>query len=148
MLLRQRVRAFHANRRHRTAIYACVSVCALILSAGLTHAQNERDPLTSKEVDQLREAAQDPEQRLKLWVKFARVRMGLLDDTRAAPHMADPDRAKHTHELLEDITTIVSEIADNIDDYDQKSSDDKEHIVRTGLRKGLPEVIAMASEFQ
>src|SRR5690349_5579233 len=111
-------------------------------------AQSPRDPLSSKEVDQLREAAQDPDQRLKLWVKFARARMSSLDDVRAAPKMADADRPKHTHELLEDLTSIVTEISDNIDDFDLKTSDDKDHQVRTGLRKGLPDVIAMTSEFQ
>ena len=46
-------------------------------------AAQKRDPLNEKEVDQMREAADWPDKRLELMVKFARDRMTAIDQLRA-----------------------------------------------------------------
>jgi len=48
-------------------------------------AERKRDPLTPPEVDQLRETALEPELRLKLYIKFARVRLASLEQVRSDP---------------------------------------------------------------
>ena len=58
-----------------------------------------RDPLTSLEVDQLREAAQNPPERLKVWMKFARARMTAIDQLRGDPKLAQ-DRGQRIHDLV------------------------------------------------
>jgi hypothetical protein len=98
-----------------------------------------RDPLTTPEVDQLREAAQVPEERLKLYVKFVRARMTMIEHLRSDPRLALEDRPTQVHNLLEDIDELVQEMDDNIDDYLSRNAD---------LRKPLKEVIAADSEFQ
>ena len=58
-------------------------VCAMILIAGAPAlAQLERDFLTEDEVDQIREA-QEPNERLACYLKFARLRLELVKQTMA-----------------------------------------------------------------
>ncbi len=98
----------------------------------------QRDPLTEKEVDDLREVAQEPDKRLKLLVKYARARMAAVDQVRGDPKLA-ADRGKQMHDLLDDFGGIMDEIDDNLDDYERRNLD---------MRKGLKELIEADSEFQ
>jgi len=97
-----------------------------------------RDPLTSLEVDQLREAAQNPPERLKVWMKFARARMTAIDQLRGDPKLAQ-DRGQRIHDLLEDLGSIMDEIDDNFENYARDHED---------IRKALKLIVEMDSEFQ
>ena len=121
--------------RARSVAYFAVT---LLISAPLWPQVHERDPLTDKEVDQLRETAVDPEKRLKLMVDFTRARMATVDQLRTDPKMAK-DRGIKIHDLLEDISTLVDEIDDNVENYNERSAD---------LRKPLKDIVQMDSEFQ
>ena len=110
----------------------------LALSVPVTCQVHDRDPLNDKEVDQLRETAIEPEKRLKLMVEFTKARMLAIDQLRSDPKLAK-DRGKRIHDLLEDVGTLVDEIDDNVDDYNQREAD---------LRKPLKEIVQMDSEFQ
>jgi hypothetical protein len=113
-------------------------VAILILtSAPLWSQIHDRDPLTDAEVDQLRETAIEPEKRLKLMVDFTKARMTSLEQVRTDPKAKD--RGKRMHDLLEDISTLVDEIDDNVDDYNERAAD---------LRKPLKQVVEMDSDFQ
>ena len=114
---------------------------AVLLLALLTlplAAQRRRDPLTDPETDQLREVADQPEQRVKLWVKFIRARMVALDQIRSDPKFA-AERSKRTHDLLEDIANMIDELDDNVDQYARQKQD---------VRKALKDVVEMESELQ
>jgi len=110
----------------------------LFISTPLWSQVRERDPLNEKEVDQLREAAMEPEKRLKLMVDFTRARMTSLEQLRTDPK-AGKDRGRKMHDLLEDVADLVDEIDDNVDDYNERSAD---------LRKPLKEIIQLESDFQ
>ena len=56
-------------------------------------AQRRRDPLNPLEIDQLRDAMLDPDQRLKLYVKFSRDRMRRAGQERRR-HRGTPDYAE------------------------------------------------------
>ena len=62
-------------------------------------AQRRHDPLNPLEIDQLRDAMLDPDQRLKLYVRFSRDRMTKLEQMRSDPKTTE--RARQTHDLLE-----------------------------------------------
>jgi hypothetical protein len=109
----------------------------IVTSAPLWSQIHDRDPLTDAEVDQLRETAIEPEKRLKLMVEFTKARMTSLEQVRTDPKAKD--RGKRMHDLLEDISTLVDEIDDNVDDYNERSAD---------LRKPLKQVVEMDSDFQ
>jgi len=107
-----------------------------LLLSGPSLGQRRYDPLSSAEVDQLRDAAQDADMRLKLYVTFARARLDALDKARAG---AKPeDRGQVTHDGLQDFLDVYDELDDNVDTYADRKAD---------LRKVLKVVLDADTEF-
>lgn len=98
--------------------------------------QSRREPLNRVEIDQLRDAAQDPATRIKLFIEFARARLVALEQMRADPKVTD--RAQQTHDKLQNFLDVYDELNDNIDTFVERKSD---------LRKPLKAVIEADSEF-
>jgi len=91
------------------------------LIGGASRAQRDREPLHAAEIDQLRDAAMDPEQRLRLFVQFARARLISLNEVQADPKAKD--RTQQEHDLLQDFLDIYDELNDNIDNFVQRRED-------------------------
>ena len=107
--------------------------------ASLTQAQtNKRDPMTDAEVDQMREAADYPNKRLELMVRFAKERIAMIELLQPDSESA-ATRPKQIHDYLEDFISLLDEIDDNIDMYQSHQTD---------MRKGLKLVIEADSEWQ
>lgn len=117
-------------------LLACSLVFAFLIPCFAQHRLGH-DPLNPEESDKLRDTAQEPNKRLKLYVEFARARMTSIEQTVADPKMKD--RAAKLHDLLDDFSTLIDEIADNIDMY---------HGQHWDIRKSLKLVIEGDSEFQ
>ena len=100
-------------------------------------AQRRHDPLDKDEINQLRDAMLEPNDRLKLYVSFARDRMTKLEQMRADPKTTD--RPQKTHDLLQDFLSIYDELNDNVDMYVGRKDD---------IRKPLKLVIEADTEFQ
>ncbi len=100
-------------------------------------AQRQRDPLNPLEIDQLRDAMLDPDTRLKLYVQFSRDRMTKLEQMRSNPKTTD--RARQTHDMLEDFLAVYDELNDNIEMYVGRKDD---------IRKPLKMIIEADVEFQ
>ena len=100
-------------------------------------AERRRDPLNQEEIDLLRDAMLEPDQRLKLYVKFSRDRMTKLEQMRADPKATE--RAQKTHDMLEDFLAVYGELDDNIEMYVGRKED---------IRKPLKLVIEADTEFQ
>ncbi len=113
------------------------AVLLLCLFPGYGVAQR-RDPLNPKEVDEMREVADQPDKRLELMVQFARERMNKIDELRANTKNAK-DRPMQIHDLLQDFSSLLDEIDDNVDMYASHQAD---------MRKGLTLVIEANSEWQ
>ncbi len=110
----------------------------LLLPLGAQAARPRRDPLTEAETDQLRELAQDPVPRIRLYIKFVQARMSSLEQLYAETK-ADSARNRKIHDLLEDVTALVDELEDNVDTYDERDND---------IRKVMPEVVHSLGAWQ
>ncbi|MBV8809298.1 MAG: hypothetical protein JO033_11550 [Acidobacteriaceae bacterium] len=112
------------------ALALCVTACA----ASFLIAQEDRDFLTPNEVEQVREA-QDPNDRLVLYVHFAKQRMDLLQQYLSKDK---PGRSIFIHNTLEDYSKIIEAI-------DSVSDDALLH--KHPLDKGLLAVLNGEKEF-
>lgn len=115
----------------------------ILLLAMVTPAARKRDPLTEAEADQLRDVAMEPGKKLKLYIKFAEVRLVAIDQLRTDPKFAE-GRGKKIHDLLEDFTAILDEINDNLDIYEgrQLNKDDRKE-----FNKALKEAVEADDKF-
>jgi hypothetical protein len=109
----------------------------LLLVAAMASAQRHRDPFTQSEIDQIRDASWEPQQRLSLYVKFARERLVALEQMRGDPKTKN--RGRDTHDRLDDFLLIYDELNDNIDTYVDRKND---------IRKPLKVIIDADTEFQ
>lgn len=120
----------------KAARFACLPLlaCSLLFSA---LAQYRREPLNDKEIDQLRDAAQVPEERIKLYIVFARERLVALEQMRADPKVTD--RGQQTHDKLQNFLDVYDELNGNIDTFVERKAD---------LRHPLKALIEADTEFQ
>jgi hypothetical protein len=100
-------------------------------------AEHRRDPLNPVEIDQLRDAMLDPDERLKLYVTFSRDRMTKLEVMRSDPRTTE--RGRQTHDMLEDFLAVYDELNDNVEMYVGRKDD---------IRKPMKLVIEADTEFQ
>ena len=109
----------------------------LLLGTSVAFAQqNRRDPLNDLEVDKLRDAAQEPDIRLKLYVEFARTRLDKVQQLHADPKAEN--REEQTKAALQDFIDIYDELQDNVDTFADRKDD---------IRKALKPVIEADTEF-
>ena len=116
---------------------ARVCLGLFVLVATWAAAQRHRDPFTQAEIDEIRDVSWEPEQRLSLYVKFARARLVVMEQMRSDPKTKD--RPRQTHDKLDDFLLIYDELNDNIDTYVDRKND---------IRKPLKVIIDADTEFQ
>jgi hypothetical protein len=108
----------------------------MLLAIVPAFAQSTKDPLTDQQIEAVREAGDDPVQRIKLFV-------GYVDDRAKGIHTlnADPiaqSKGVRLHNLLEEFTRLSDDLQDNMDNFDQQHAD---------LRKVLKEVVDKTGEW-
>jgi hypothetical protein len=116
-----------------------LSLTLLVLTAAALPClaqRHSRDPLTDLEIDQLRDSAQEPEARLKLYIAFARARLEKLQQIRSDPKVTDKDQ--QIRSALQDFTDIYDELDENVDTFADRGDD---------LRKAIKPVIEADTEF-
>ena len=110
-----------------------ISVLVFTLSAGVAGAADRGDYLTDEEVNQLRDA-QDPSQRIGLYLSFAQVRIERFDDYRNRPPNPDYDIASYLDTQLDEYIRITDAMKDWIEDHFDRRND-----MRAGLKKFIAE---------
>jgi hypothetical protein len=90
-----------------------------------------RDPLNDQESDQLREAYDDPEKRIKLLLGFTQKRLQAVEEAAADPALRS-SRGKVVHQRLDDFTALAESLEDNLDMFTRHRAD---------LRKALALVV-------
>lgn len=127
------------GRKIKVGAWLTAFVVLLVSLAQLAQAQtSKRDPMTDAEVDQMREAADYPNKRLELMVRFAKERIAMIELLQPDSESAST-RPKQVHDYLEDFIALLDEIDDNIEMYGSHQTD---------MRKGLKLVIEADSEWQ
>jgi hypothetical protein len=86
--------------------------------------------MSEGEIEQLRESAYFPGDRIMVFIKLLDARNKKIQDLYAHPRK--PGREQDTHDLLEQFTNIADELNDNLDDYGPHHKD---------IRKVLPKLI-------
>ncbi len=107
------------------------------VAPGAAAQTRDRDPLSEKEIDAMRESADFPDKRLELMINFARARIASIDQLRGNAKDAK-DRPMQIHDLLQDFASLLDEIDDNVDMYSSHKTD---------MRKGLRLLIEADSEW-
>jgi hypothetical protein len=102
----------------------------LCLCAPLLHAQRDETHLSEAEVEQLRDSAYVPNDRVMVFIKMLDARTKSIQDLFAHPRR--PGREEDTHNLFAQFTSIADELEDNLDDYGPRHRD---------IRKALPKLL-------
>src|SRR5690348_7051638 len=105
----------------RLRFLSCLYLSGVLIVTAGASGQRRRDPLTQAEIAQVRDASWEPQQRLTLYVKFARARLVKLEQMRSDPKTKD--RAQQTHDMLDDFLLIYDELNDNLDTYVDRKDD-------------------------
>lgn len=103
------------------------------------YAQSKQVPLSADDTDQLRELADRPPERIKLYLKFIDERITGIKSLLAIARGVPPDRPAQLHNLLDEFTRLVDELQDNLDGYADHHDD---------IRKALGRVIEADSHWQ
>jgi hypothetical protein len=103
---------------------------ALPLASPNLHAQRREAALTEGEIEQLRDSAYVPSDRVLVFIKFLDARTKAIQDLFAKPRR--PGREQDAHDLLEQFTAVADELDDNLDDYGTGHRD---------IRKALPKLL-------
>lgn len=100
--------------------FALILTCLLL--ATLLGAQKEkREPLTEVQIEKIREAGIDPNERVSLYTKFldehAEVLKGLTNRVKS------PARGHRLDDELQDFTALMDELGSNLDVYTERKAD-------------------------
>lgn len=101
-------------------------------------AQMGRDPLTSREVELLRDSAQEPKRRIDLLIGFTRERVMAVEQL----HVTAKDGVDNSAKLaamLDELADLIDELDDNLAMYSKRGDD---------LRRPLRHVLEAEGEFE
>ncbi len=90
-------------------------------SSHSAHAQRSKDPLTPDQEEQVRAVADQPNERVKLYIKFIEQRTDAIHHAVVRPAIQHP--GIEIHDRMEEMTRLVDELQDNLDAYDESHDD-------------------------
>ncbi len=98
------------------------ATCLLLTSAVLlSQGQNNRDVLTDQQTEDLRQAADDPDQKVKIYLGYIEERITEIHRLSGDPNAGN--RRAEIHNLYMEFTRLSDELEDNLDSYEQQHAD-------------------------
>lgn len=95
------------------------------------HAQDDDSSMSQKEIEDLRDAAYIPNDRIMTFVKILNTREQEIEDLLSKPRR--PGFGQDMHDFIDQFAAIADEFNDNLDDYQSKHRD---------IRKSLPKLVS------
>lgn len=93
----------------------------LTLTIGAAAQKEQRQPLNEKQIDEIREAGIDPDERIKLYAKFVGEKVDTIKGL--TPRIHSGARAKRLDDELQDLTALMDELGSNLDQYGERKAD-------------------------
>ena len=125
-----RPRSLASARCFRGTLRSPLLLATLLLLPICLRAQARDSVLSDAEIEQLRESAYEPAERIAIFIKLLDARAANLQTLVAKPRR--PGREDDLHDQIEQFATIVEELNDNLDDFGPRHRD---------LRKQLPKLL-------
>jgi exonuclease VII large subunit len=110
---------------------------AFFFLSSAAHAQHPKDPLTPDQEEQVRAVTDQPDERVKLFVKFIEQRTDAIHHAVVRPSTQHP--SAQIHDALSEFTSLVDELQDNLDAYDESHDD---------VRKSLKILLEHATKWE
>ncbi|HEX3986871.1 MAG TPA: hypothetical protein VHX13_09710 [Acidobacteriaceae bacterium] len=112
----------------------------LLLAAGsavrLCAQDDQQDPLSQDEIQEIRDNAVHPDERIKLYMKFMEERLTSIRQLAGDPDVAH--RKAQIRDKLEEFTHLCDELQDNLDTYDAAHAD---------IRKSLKDLVTASGKW-
>jgi hypothetical protein len=99
---------------------AAISLC-LLLASPLAAQKEKREPLSEAQIEQIREAGIDPDERVSLYTKFLNERADVLKGLTSRVKSAG--RSRRLDDELQDFTALMDEFGSNLDVYSDRHAD-------------------------
>lgn len=108
--------------RSSSHLLTAIVASAVILPTAIASAQKQHhDPLTEAQVEKIREAGIDPNERIKLYTAYLNDHVNTVKSlTNRGKSEA---RARRLDQELQDVATLMDEIGSNLDEYSERHAD-------------------------
>src|SRR5271155_5443372 len=93
----------------------------MVLAMAPVFAQSRKDPLTEQQIEAVREAGDQPLERIKLFVGYVEERVTDIHQLNADA-IAQNKNAR-LHNLFDEFTRLTDELQDNMDAFDEQHAD-------------------------
>jgi hypothetical protein len=97
-----------------------VGVSTLLVGSA-TAQKEQRQPLTETQIEQIREAGIDPDERVKLYAKFLQEHVDSIKGL--IPRIHSGARTRRMDDELQDLTALMDELGSNLDQYGERKAD-------------------------
>jgi hypothetical protein len=109
------------SRLHGFLVLWAATCLLLTPAALLSQRQNNGDVLTDQQTEDLRQAADDPNEKVKLYLGYIEERTTEIH--RLSGDLNARNRAAELHNLFAEFTRLSDELEDNLDSYEQQHAD-------------------------
>ena len=108
--------------RSLKSLRASIALLTLAVASSTSFAQKQHhDPLTEAQVEKIREAGIDPNQRIKLYTEYLNDHVNVV---KSLTNRGKSDaRARRLDQELQDVATLMDELGSNLDEYSERRAD-------------------------
>jgi hypothetical protein len=109
--------------RPRLSSFAALalSIATLLISPSVIAQRKHHDTLTEAQVEKIREAGIDPNQRMKLYTEFLNDHVNIVKSL--TNRRASDARAQHLDSELQNVADLMDEVGSNLDEYSDRHAD-------------------------